>query len=196
MFCHMYGAMPLFAMPCICELEYEKQTSYIWIGIHGWRFLFWWIYWKLWYTKCRLKNFADHNSFQLIFLFSYLNSYVNIYMIYVNMGARYYISYFFYFRIVLLILSLYHVFPQLILSKLLAFNTYHVFWAESFLHGLDFLLSNGGQQYQIRGIRVTKDWYFSIILNSTPMIFQSLWIKCEFAIFDLQLNFLVRFDER
>ena len=55
-------------------------------------------------------------------------------------------------------------------------------------------------QYQIRGIRVTKDWYFrqcfSIILNSTPMIFCSLWIKCEFTIFDLQLNFLVRFDER
>ena len=57
-----------------------------------------------------------------------------------------------------------------------------------------------GIQYQIRGIRVTKDWYFrqcfSIILNSTPMIFHSLWIKCEFTIFDLQLNFLVRFDER
>ena len=56
-------------------------------------------------------------------------------------------------------------------------------------------------QYQIRGIRVIKDWYFrqcfSIILNSTPdMIFHSLWIKCEFTIFDLQLNFLVRFDER
>ena len=44
-------------------------------------------------------------------------------------------------------------------------------------------------QYQIRGIRVTKDWYFRqcfcIILNSTPMIFHSLWIKCEFTIFDL-----------
>ena len=32
MVCYMYGAMPLFAMPCICQLEYEKQTSYI----HGW----------------------------------------------------------------------------------------------------------------------------------------------------------------
>ena len=41
-------------------------------------------------------------------------------------------------------LSLYPVFPQLTSSKLLAFNTYHVFWAENFLHGLDFLLSNGG----------------------------------------------------
>ena len=63
-----------------------------------------------------------------------------------------------------------------------------------------FLSYNRGGQYQIRGIRVTKDWYFrqyfSIILNSTPMIFHSLWIKCEFTIFDLQLNFLVRFDER
>ena len=37
---HVYGARPLFAMPCICQLEYEKQTSYIWIRIHGWRFLF------------------------------------------------------------------------------------------------------------------------------------------------------------
>ena len=134
-------------------------------------------------------------------------------MVYVNMGARYYISLkkgcwlnilsysykLYYFRIFLLLLSLYQVFPQLPLSKLLAFNTHHVFWAESFLHGLDFLLSNG-KQYQIRGSKVTKDWYFrqcfSIILNSTPMIFQSLWIKCEFTIFDLQLNFLVRFDER
>ena len=54
--------------------------------------------------------------------------------------------------------------------------------------------------FNIRGIRVTKDWYFrqcfNIILNSTPMIFHSLCIKCEFTIFDLQLNFLVRFDER
>ena len=24
MVCHMYGAMPLFAMPCICHLEYEQ----------------------------------------------------------------------------------------------------------------------------------------------------------------------------
>ena len=54
----------------------------------------------------------------------------------------------------------------------------------------------GRQYHQIRGIRVTKDWYFSIILNSTPMIFRSLWIKGEFTIFDLQLNFLARFDER
>ena len=35
--CYMYGAMPLFAMPCICQSEYEKQTSYI----QGWgQFLF------------------------------------------------------------------------------------------------------------------------------------------------------------
>ena len=88
MVCHMYGAMPLFAMPCICRLEYEKQTSYI---------------------------------------------------------------------------------------------------------GLEYM---GRQYHQIRGIRVTKDWYFSIILNSSPMIFHSLWIKGEFTIFDLQLNFLARFDER
>ena len=124
---------------------------------------------------------------------------VLIYVVYVNMDARYYRSlkkgcwlnilsysyeFFFYFRIFLLLLSFYHVFPQLPLSKLLAFNT-------------SCILS---RQYQIRGIGVTKDWYFrqcfSIILNSTPMIFHSLWIKCGFTIFDLQLNFLVRFDER
>ena len=53
----------------------------------------------------------------------------------------FFFNFFFFF---LLLLSLYHVFPQLPLSKLLSFNTHHVFWAESFLHGLDFLLSNGG----------------------------------------------------
>ena len=59
------------------------------------------------------------------------------------------ISYkFFYFRIFLLLLSLYHVFPQLTLSKLLAFKTY-IFWAESFLHGKDFLLSNGGDNIKL-----------------------------------------------
>ena len=66
------------------------------------------------------------------------------------------------------------------------------------LQNVDYTILGG--QYQIRGIRVPKDWYFkqcfSIILNSTPMIFLSLWIKCEFTIFNFQLNFLVRFDER
>ena len=53
----------------------------------------------------------------------------------------------------MLLLSLYHVFPQLTLSKLLAFNIYHVFWAESFLHGLDFLLSNGGENIKLGELR-------------------------------------------
>ena len=77
---HVYGAMPLFTMPCICQLEYEKQTSYIWVGIHRWRFLFFSEY----IGNCGLQNvdykiLLTNNSFQLIFLFSYLNSYVNIY---------------------------------------------------------------------------------------------------------------------
>ena len=97
-------------------------------------------------------------------------------------------------------LSLYPVFPQLTLSKLWAFNTYHVFWAEKFSPWPGLPAEQWGRQHQMRGIRVTKDWYFrqcfSIILNSTPMIFHSLWINCEFTIFDLQLNFLVIFDER
>ena len=32
--------------------------------------------------------------------------------------------------------------------------------------------------------------------TALPWIFHSLWIKGEFTIFDLQLNFLSRFDER